>query len=182
MDAVISRRAALGLGGLGAAALAIGATGRADAATTVPADLPDITAAAPIPEQVGGAIGIAFGQVARLSFHIRHIIGVFPPDPCDVLIRIRNLQGDIIAERVFLDVPANHGGHVDFAHNAPLAGAVAISPFAGRIQLVGEVEHTRGYTVGAGLEIINPTTGQTVTGISPCVIPAPTAGSVASTG
>ena len=181
MDAVLSRRAALGLGGLGAAALAAGAAARADAAgDAVPGDLPDITAAAPVPEQVGGAIGIAYGQVARLSFHMRRIIGVFPPDPCDVLIRIRNLQGDVLAQRVFTDVQANRGGLVDFTHSASLLALGAA--FSGRIQLVAEVEHTRGYTIGASLEIINANNGQTVTNVSPCIIPAPIPGTVSGTG
>ena len=58
MDSVISRRQAIGLGGIGAATLAVRAASRAEAATTdpTPVDLPDITAAAPVPDQVGGSV------------------------------------------------------------------------------------------------------------------------------
>ena len=168
----LSRRDALGLGGIGAAALAagvLGAAGSANAAT-VPTDLPPFTDAAPVPEIVGGCVGLARGQTARLSFHIRHILGTFPPDPVDVAIRIRDLQGNILAQQTFTDVPANHGGLIDFPH--PTATRL-LNPVASRIQLVGEVEHTTGYTVGGTLEVISQSTGSTVASVQPSVIPAP---------
>jgi hypothetical protein len=181
----ISRRAAIGLGGLSAAAFAATAAGVADAATATPADLPDITAAAPVPDQIGGCVGFVRGQVARLSVHVRHIIGEFPPDPIDVALRIRNLNGDVLAEQILTNVPANQGGYVDlhYAAAAPgLLGQLAPSAIAARIQLVGEIEHTRGYTIGGTLEIIDAGSGHTRLSIQPCVIPAPTEAPITGVG
>jgi hypothetical protein len=158
---------------MGAASLALATAGQAQAASTQPPDLPDVTAAAPVPDQigVGGTVGLARGQLARLTFHARHIIGEIPPDPIDVALRIRDLTGAVLAEQIFRNVAANHGGSVDFHH---LAAVLTRSALADRIQLIGEVEHTVGYTIGATLEIIAPNTGQTVLDIQPCIIPAPT--------
>jgi hypothetical protein len=170
MNAGISGRQALGMGGIGAAALAVGGAASAGAATPPP--LGDITAAAPVPDQVGGCAGLIAGQVARLSFHVRDILGDSPPDPCDVAIRIRNLLGVVVSQSTFTDVAANRGGFVDYTHPAKsLLGSTGI---ASRIQLVAEIEHTVGYTVGGTLEIIDSNTGATHMNIAPCVIPAPT--------
>jgi hypothetical protein len=172
MTAGLSRRQALSIGGIGAAALAVGAgVVHAEAATTPP-PLGDITDAAPVPDQVGGCAGLIAGQVARLSFHVRFILGESPPDPCDVAIRLRNLLGVVVAESVFTNVAANRGGFVDFTH--PAKTLFASSGIASRIQLVGEIEHTVGYTVGGTLEIVDANTGATHANIAPCVIPAPT--------
>jgi len=172
----LTRRHALGLGGMSAAAVALASAGQAHAAST-PADLPDITDAAPVPDQptAGGTVGLARGQLARLTFHVRRIIGEIPPDPVDVALRIRDLTGTVLAEQVFRDVAANHGGSVDFRHPAPRLSRSAVDD---RIQLVGEVEHTVGYTIGATLEVITPATGATVGIIHPCIIPTPTATNV----
>ena len=175
MNAGISRRQALSIGGIGAAALAVGtaATAASAQATSTPPSLGDITGAAPVPDQVGGCAGLIAGQVARLSFHVRNILGDSPPDPCDVAIRLRNLLGVVVAESVFTNVGANRGGFVDFTH--PAKGLLGSSGIASRIQLVAEIEHTVGYTVGGTLEIIDTNTGATHANIAPCVIPAPTA-------
>jgi hypothetical protein len=155
MSNTISRRGALGLGGIGAAGLVAGTAGKAHAGLQEGAELGPV-----------GAVGLAAGQVARLS--AINLPERVTRDPLvDVRLDLFDDTGRLLARRVVHDLGPKVGTFLDFKFPAT-ARAVQ------RIQIYAMVSFTPGGRVGATLEVYDRATGKTGFLVNPCNMPDPT--------
>lgn len=148
MDQDLSRRATLGLGGAAAMSLLVPSSAAADEV---------------LPRPEWGSIGLAAGQVARLSVVNHDHAGPGDLTPC--IMEIRTQDNRLLVSKQVDRLGPGEGTYVDFAHPGRIRGA------ASRIQVYGVMRHQTAdaHHHGSSLEIFDVATGATYGVITPCI-------------
>jgi hypothetical protein len=150
-DGTIPRRQAilgLGLAGIG------GLVGRAAAQDPVLAPQPTLELSL-----LPGTVGLLEGQAARLSI-VHHHHGKDIPPICNIVADIIGADGKSLASQKFTDLKPMEARFVDFLH----PGAPG-KPVNSRIELFGVLRYTPGHEIGASLEVLNVSRGQSHQGV-----------------